>query len=72
MYVIYVSTNEEVNVDRGSHMVARSLTNEILIPWKQIPQDSLITFTISVYNVRNGKETVSAEKHAYYRTSDPK
>lgn len=72
MYVIYVSPDEEVNIDRGSHMVARCLTNEVLIPWKQIPQGRLITFTISAYNVRNGKETVSAEKHAYYRTSEPK
>lgn len=72
MYVIYIAPNEEVNPNRGRHMIARSLTKEVLIPWKQIPQDSIITFTVSVYNVRNGKEAVSTEKHAYYRTSTPK
>ncbi|MDO4695170.1 glycoside hydrolase family 10 protein [Porphyromonas sp.] len=72
MYVVYISPTGEVNPNQAGHMVARSLTNEVLIPWAHIPQDTLITFTVSVYNVRNGQEAVSTEKHAYYRTSTQK
>lgn len=72
IYMIYVTPSEKLDTEDGTHLVARALSKDVLIPWKHIPQDQLVTFTVSAYNIKNGQEGISAESHAYYRSKDPK